>query len=50
MLDVGGLVVEAAYIRKESRGTHYMEDHPQRNDEEWLRHISIRGVEVSVSI
>ena len=50
MLDVGGLVVEAAYTRKESRGTHYMEDHPQRNDEEWLRHISIRGVEVSVSI
>lgn len=50
MLDVGGLVVEAAYTRKESRGTHYMEDHPQRNDEEWLRHISIRGAKVSFLI
>jgi succinate dehydrogenase/fumarate reductase flavoprotein subunit len=33
------LMYEAALLRTESRGWHYREDYPQRNDSEWLRWI-----------
>ncbi|SEG76601.1 L-aspartate oxidase [Paenibacillus sp. UNC499MF] len=32
------LTAEAALRREESRGGHYREDYPQRNDEHWLKH------------
>ncbi|MBN1683268.1 L-aspartate oxidase [Candidatus Bathyarchaeota archaeon] len=46
MVEVARLLFNAAYTRKESRGTHFMEDYPQRNDEEWLKHITIKNEEI----
>ncbi|MFH1092324.1 MAG: FAD-binding protein, partial [Pseudomonadota bacterium] len=41
MLDVASAVVEAALARKESRGTHYRDDFPKRDDENWLKHTLV---------
>jgi L-aspartate oxidase len=39
MLTLAPLIIRAALIRKESRGTHYMVDYPQRDDSRWLGRI-----------
>src|SRR5881392_2096151 len=41
MLDVAESTVVAAIERKESRGAQYRTDFPERNDDEWLKHIDI---------
>ncbi len=41
MLDVAESIVVAAKERKESRGAQYRTDFPERNDEEWLKHIDV---------
>jgi len=38
LLDCADTLVAAAIARDESRGGHYREDHPLRDDEHWLRH------------
>jgi succinate dehydrogenase / fumarate reductase flavoprotein subunit len=38
LLDVSDTVVAAALTRDESRGGHYREDHPLRDDDRWLTH------------
>jgi succinate dehydrogenase / fumarate reductase flavoprotein subunit len=41
MLDVAETIVVAAQERKESRGAQFRTDFPERNDEDWLKHIDI---------
>ena len=41
MLDCAETIVVAALERKESRGAQFRTDYPERNDEEWLKHIDI---------
>jgi succinate dehydrogenase / fumarate reductase flavoprotein subunit len=38
MLKTAEAIVFSALQRKESRGAHYREDFPKRNDAEWLKH------------
>ena len=41
LLDVAECSVVAAIERKESRGAQYRTDFPERNDDEWLKHIDL---------
>jgi len=41
MIDCAETTVVAAIERKESRGAQYRTDFPERNDEEWLKHIDL---------
>jgi succinate dehydrogenase flavoprotein subunit len=41
MLDCAEAIVLGALERKESRGAQFRTDFPERNDEEWLKHITI---------
>src|SRR6185503_15360154 len=41
MIDCAETTVVAAIERKESRGAQFRTDYPERNDEEWLKHIDI---------
>jgi succinate dehydrogenase / fumarate reductase flavoprotein subunit len=41
MLDCAEATVVSAIHRTESRGAHYRTDFPERNDEEWLKHIDL---------
>ena len=38
LLDVAEVLVESALIRQESRGAHFREDFPKRDDPNWLKH------------
>jgi succinate dehydrogenase / fumarate reductase flavoprotein subunit len=48
MLDVAEATVVGALERKESRGAQFRTDFPEREDEEWLKHIdvSVNGEDV----
>jgi succinate dehydrogenase / fumarate reductase, flavoprotein subunit len=53
MLDCAHAIVVASLERKESRGAQFRTDFPERNDEDWLKHIDISlngdGPEVTYS-
>lgn len=42
LLDVGLIVATSALKRAESRGAHYREDYPTRDDKNWLKNIIIQ--------
>jgi fumarate reductase (CoM/CoB) subunit A len=41
LLDVAEVIIRAAAMRIESRGSHYRSDYSDRNDDEWLTNIFI---------
>ena len=38
LIELAAVTIEGALARKESRGGHYREDFPERNDDEYLKH------------
>jgi succinate dehydrogenase / fumarate reductase, flavoprotein subunit len=42
MLSLAEITARGALARKESRGSHFRKDHPERNDSQWLRHTLAR--------
>jgi succinate dehydrogenase / fumarate reductase flavoprotein subunit len=53
LLDCAETTLLSAIERKESRGAQYRTDFPERNDEEWMKHIDVTlgpgGAEISYS-
>ena len=50
MLEVALIVTHSALHREESRGTHYREDFPLMDNQQWLRHTLIQFVDGALSI
>ena len=49
LLTNAALVVSAATLREESRGTHFRNDHPERDDAHWRSHVLWqRGAEPAI--
>ncbi len=42
MLTVASLIIKAADLRKESRGTHQRNDFPEKDDKKWKKHIILK--------
>lgn len=47
MLTVGHLIIKAAMLRKESRGTHQRNDYTATDDRNWKKHIVLKNNQVS---
>jgi succinate dehydrogenase / fumarate reductase flavoprotein subunit len=51
LLDISDTIVTGALARDESRGGHYREDHPLRDDANWLKHsLATRRADGSVEL
>jgi L-aspartate oxidase len=42
LLTVATALVDAAALREETRGSHWREDFPERDDDHWHGHVDVR--------
>jgi succinate dehydrogenase / fumarate reductase flavoprotein subunit len=50
MLKTAEAIVFSALQREESRGAHYREDFPKRNDKEWLKHTLVYATQEGLKL
>ncbi|NLB95940.1 MAG: succinate dehydrogenase flavoprotein subunit [Armatimonadetes bacterium] len=50
LLELAEVLAKSAFAREESRGAHYREDFPNRNDTEWLRHTLAYRTEKGIEL
>ena len=50
LLQVGKIIGKAALMRTETRGSHYREDFPHRDDAHWLHSITFKNVEGQMNL
>ncbi len=50
LLGLGETILLSALNRRESRGAHFREDYPERDDKEWLKHTLIRNTDDGMDI
>lgn len=41
LLDLSEMIIKSAMVRKETRGSHFRDDFPERNDKDWIKHVAI---------
>ena len=45
LLNLSNIILVSAMAREESRGAHFREDYPERDDQNWLKHTLIQKTE-----
>jgi succinate dehydrogenase / fumarate reductase flavoprotein subunit len=50
LLQLAEAIAASALNRTESRGAHWREDYPQRDDKQWLKHTLVQRTDAGVSI
>lgn len=50
LLETAKCITQAALARTESRGAHYRNDYPNRDDDNWLKHIVVKKEEGQIKL